>query len=193
MSREVCVHGRLIQDNGEHFCEECNKTPQNLPRTEDLIKEYNERFGFLDKMIERFAIPEPNIAHNWGQEIRQFLVDKIGVERLRADGLEKELAVALASEEEAKKYWLHFEAKAQAAITRAEEAEKFLAISHPATACSKVAVDALKAKLEQAEKEAGDLKAEQRDYHHALKRTKAELAQLQARVEELEKALKKYE
>lgn len=43
----------------------------------DWLKEYNERFGFLDNIIEKYAIPDSkyreDTAHCWGKEIREFI------------------------------------------------------------------------------------------------------------------------
>lgn len=53
------------------------------------LKEFDERFGFLYKIIEKYAIPEPRTTElqvNWGEEIKSFL--KSSIERARREGVE---------------------------------------------------------------------------------------------------------
>jgi len=63
---------------------------------EAILKDYDECFGFLDNIIERFAIPNTSIekgtAVNWGHKIREYFFEQIqrAEERVRD---EKILAV----------------------------------------------------------------------------------------------------
>lgn len=67
--------------------------------TSEILKEYNERFGFLDKIVERHCIPnateENGNAWNYGELIRAFFVKAIDTERSAVAALEQKL---LASE-----------------------------------------------------------------------------------------------
>src|SRR3990167_4469978 len=63
---------------------------------EEILKEYQNRFGFLDNIIERYAIPDSkyreDTSHYWGNEIRQFIRDALSLKSSEIAELKEDIA-----------------------------------------------------------------------------------------------------